>query len=145
MMNRALAFYAVLLLGCGGSSDVVDVSPFLGLWTGTATVTINSQPSTVVNKSFSLTEFQPGIVNIGGYCPDGSGPIGIVRSATLVDVGLITCPDATINGCANATMDGAGDDGSLSQGTLSFSIRGQIRGCGNTSQILTVFTGTKRQ
>jgi hypothetical protein len=144
---RASVLYAIgasiicLATGCDGSEKDY-AGNFVGLWTGTSTVTVNGQIGTT-NGYTHINETGTNSIKVGDLCIDGDGPNATVNSASSFTVGGMSCPPGTVGSCSSVVLSLSGGGGTLNGNTLTISGTGTLSGCGSTYTYALTFTGTK--
>ena len=144
LVNLALLIVAACGGGGGGGAGggAVDVSGLVGLWNGTATITLNGQTSSATNAYTHITA-QGTELTIGDFCFDGTGPAATATKSTEFTVHAISCPPATVGNCNSVILGVASGSGSLSGATLTMNTTGTIAGCGVSTAYTFSFSGHK--
>ncbi|HUJ24740.1 MAG TPA: hypothetical protein VLW85_01895, partial [Myxococcales bacterium] len=126
--------------GCGGGA--VDLSPFLGTWTGTVAVSGGGAP-TSNPSSLIVIEIDSRTVELVGFCSDASGPRATASAADKLTVGEFSCPAVSVSGCSSVTVSTQGGTATVESGVLALHIEATVSGCSQTEPVTFDFTGTR--
>jgi hypothetical protein len=144
-----VAVLATLMLRCGGSDGATHLQhptldqdyadQFAGTWQGSATVVVGgSTQVTPGSQRIDRTGFNR--ISIYQVCLGADGAAGL-DTATSFSMDPLTCPPSNQQ-CGPITIKYDSAVGSLSQSTLTVTLKGSASGCGQNLPFVITFTGT---
>ena len=147
---RAICVPALLALAActsgvaGSSSD--DAEAFAGAWYGTASASGGGQSALDAAATVTLSPSGFDTLQIGGLVCGGSPaprPQAFTQGPAALQIGAVSCAAAFTLGCPSASLAVTGGSGSLAGGTLTLALSGTLTGCGTSTNVSVVFTGTR--